>query len=82
MMKEVGYGNDAVKRLEEEVKKARARLAELIDKNTKVIGLKQQVKVEQEHNADLKVKSWQNDSDQSKKEPEELLKPKRRTSRR
>lgn len=66
-MDKVGYGKGDDERLDEQLKMARARLAELTVKGTKIGDLKRQLKVEQERNADLKVNSWQKDADQSKK---------------
>lgn len=53
MMKKIGYGNGDDKRLEQQVKVARARYAELQEKFAK----KQQLKDEQECSADLNAKS-------------------------
>lgn len=66
-MEEVGYGNGDDKRLEKQVKEARARLAELVAKDEKITDLKRQLKMEQERNADLKIMSWQKISNESKK---------------
>lgn len=69
MMKEIGFGNGGDKRLEEKLKVARARYAELQAKVAK----EQQLKTQQEWNADSNAKS------EPKKESKQ--KPKKRSAK-
>lgn len=84
MIKESGYGNGDDKRLEEELKVARDRLADLQAKHARIDHLKHQLKVAQNRNADLKMKNWMNGSnEQSDAELNaESLQPKRVPKRR
>lgn len=88
MIKEIGYGNGDDKRLEEKLKAARARHAELQAKDTRIDDLERQLKGAQERNADVKMEGWSKDSSRKsdvevKAEPLQSKKvPKRRSSRR
>lgn len=77
MMKEIGYGNGGDKQLEEKLKVARARYAELQAKVAK----KQQLKTQHEWNADGNAKS--EPKKESKQKPKKRsAKSKRSSSRR
>lgn len=75
-MKEIGYGNGGDKRLEEKLKVARARYAELQAKVAK----EQEFKTQQERNADNNVKS--EPKKESKKKPKKRSTKSKRSSSR
>lgn len=79
MIKEIGYGNGDDKRLEEKLKVARTRLAELQAKSGRIEDLERQLKVAQERNADLKDLNGKSDVGEGW---QSKSKPKRRLSRR
>lgn len=58
-MEKFGCGIDDHKRLEEELKVARARHAVLKAKVGRINGLKRELRALQQRNADLKMKKWE-----------------------
>lgn len=67
-MEENGYDPVRSEHVKEQVVWVRARIAELEAKAARIVDLKQQLKVKLVRNATLKLKQWQMESDQVKKE--------------